>query len=400
MLSLYSRVMSGFTIYETLRIFVPGALSLLIADLLIRLSTGVVPHTIPASMIKIIESPGQFVILSVATGIILYLVDPSERIRIFNGDPYRGFAQPSTKMREIVSNYNGHHPNDKFPLEESLSLYFLFSDRDLPNALHQRVYLFGAVYKIAVDVRVLVVSTFVACVPVALAYESLDHVNYQPPYSSGTLIGVVCGLALVTLTINACVGSRISALDHQSDEHTQTKMPCQTYGLEMMWPLVVLSALSSLSVILSLEFNGDSRYWGALFSVLLIGLWFAFEIGPSEFREKNPIRTFQRYGLHSGLMHALGILPRKLPQFPQWIRAFVDLVVIIPAIVGAMILDTYLGRPQISLLWWVMYIAPALLILMTRKHERRLLGAYRHQNAYLDLSQRRVEQALSARKGL
>ena len=53
--------MSGFTIYETLRIFLPGALAVAMADALLRLATGravIDPSPEVAAAVNLMEGPG------------------------------------------------------------------------------------------------------------------------------------------------------------------------------------------------------------------------------------------------------------------------------------------------------------------------------------------------------
>ena len=70
--------MSGFTIYETLRILVPGALALVILDLVVRLATGTGVLTLgagePATFIDFIEQAGTFAILTLVRGSVLVSV--------------------------------------------------------------------------------------------------------------------------------------------------------------------------------------------------------------------------------------------------------------------------------------------------------------------------------------
>ena len=68
---------SGFTIYETMRVFLPGGLAIFVLDLTIRLATSNSPIAASPSgsesLLHTIESPGGFVALSLAAGLFLYL---------------------------------------------------------------------------------------------------------------------------------------------------------------------------------------------------------------------------------------------------------------------------------------------------------------------------------------
>jgi len=82
---------SGFTIYETLRIFIPGALAALIANVVLRLATGSELGTpgagAPADLADALGAVATFALISLVLGLLLYLVDLPERLRIIRGDP-------------------------------------------------------------------------------------------------------------------------------------------------------------------------------------------------------------------------------------------------------------------------------------------------------------------------
>ena len=145
--------MSGFTLYETLRIFLPGALGTLVLDLVLRFAVG--PNVFAADggvRVAVLTLQSPLVAIAAATflGLGFYMIDLPTKTRLYKEgyDPKR-FRLPSMTLSDHLKGT----PLGDYP--KSLSLYFLISDRYLPPEFHKRVYLFGSLYRVYVDLRFL-----------------------------------------------------------------------------------------------------------------------------------------------------------------------------------------------------------------------------------------------------
>jgi len=96
-----------------------------------------------------IQSPLVAIAVATFLGLGFYMIDLPTKTRLYKeGDPKR-FRLPSMTLADHLKGTSlGNYPS-------SLSLYFLISDRYLPPEFHKRVYLFGSLYRVYVDLRFL-----------------------------------------------------------------------------------------------------------------------------------------------------------------------------------------------------------------------------------------------------
>ena len=167
----------------------------------------------------------------------------------------------------------------------------------------------------------------------------------------------------------------------------------------MILPALLLFTLTAMSVLVAAGCHSRVRYIAILPALAALVLWFALEAGPPASERTTPWSPF-RTSLRDEVLRLLGVRYRSAPQLPIWFRTFTDLAALVPVLVGASVADAFLGRDPISLLAWSILAVPAVLIMTVHKHESRLMGAYCHQMAYLDLSETRIRSALRKREGL
>lgn len=401
--------MSGFTIYETLRIFIPGALAALIVNVLLRLATGSRLGTpgaeAPADLADALGAAATFALISLVFGLLLYLIDLPEQLRIIRGDPGRNVPRPSDAMRGLIEEYNAAVPEAwRYPEDQSLSLFFLFSDRDLPDDLRKRVYLFGALFKIFVDARVLLMAAVVLGVPASASYAANARSSIPDLEFDVAAFAVI--LVIVGVTVLLGIAGQIS---FESDQRrfivrnpaVEIKHPPYR---EAIGPALLLALLVTMSMLLARHLTDGWRYASLVPAFAALALWFALEIGPPELECTDPQPATKwppvRDGVRGSVLRRLKVAPRTTPQLPVLYRTITDLAILIPALVGASVAAVYLGRPAGSLFAWTTLTVPSALILAGRKHERRLIGTYHHQLAYLALARQRIVKALYERSGV
>ncbi|MFP4554996.1 MAG: hypothetical protein ACLFRT_14205, partial [Actinomycetota bacterium] len=105
------------------------------------------------------------------------------------------------------------------------------------------------------------------------------------------------------------------------------------------------------------------------------------------------------FGSYRRMEMALGCEASDRPQFTSVQRTFLDIAVFGPFLVGASAAGALLGRSPSAVLAWGILIAPATLIMTNRKHEERLLGAYRHQVAWVHLHEAKIREILLGKAG-
>lgn len=400
--------MSGFSIYETLRIFTPGVLAVFVFDVSIRMATSVsdgAAGTNSAVVINAIETVGTFAGLALIFGLLLYLIDFPERLRIFNGDPQRGYMQPSARMREIAKGtpYEDHY----------LSVFFIMADQYLPEELHKRIYLFGALYKIYTDFRLLLVAAVVLSVPLSIASaraetQLVGDLAFDP-VAFGSMMTVLLGVIGLgafgtrTLTVNRLEahgpdprrglgiaqdgGQQTHATAVPRDRHSATDSGKSYLNLleesrRNAGPCLLVITLMTAAVTAASWLPLSAAWCSTIFAFGALVAWLAVEVGPP---------TTKSVRWRDRMLMKLGAPPSTEPQFSPWQRTLCDLALYIPAMVGASVAAAHLGREPATVAAWGVLIIPASLIMVIRKHERRLLGAYRHQITWIDLHAKKIE---------
>ena len=306
-------------------------------------------------------------------------------------------------MAQLVQDYNdGAQPLARYQRrQESLGLYFLFTDNDLPPDTNKRIYLFGAIFKIMTDLRILLFTGLIIGIPFSIAFAGNRYSARNLPHLelNGSAVTSVALIAIV-VAILGMVGWVKVRQEELSFERSTGKTLQRPSAKEIILPGLVLVGLMAASVLIAIHLRGQSRYLCLVPAVLAVLFWFGIEVGPPrEVELSEGVSPFED-GIHDPLFRMLRVRNSAAPQFPIWYRTTTDLAVIVPALVGATVACTWLARSSESVLAWSILIVPAVLIMTVHKHEARLMGAYSNQLAYLDLAQGRIRSALSKRDGL
>jgi hypothetical protein len=365
---------SGFTLYETLRIFLPGALGVFVLDLVLRFAFGVdvaAPDGGVWAVVNGIQSPVVGVFVAVFIGLALYLLDIPTKSRLYReGDPPRGIQQPSAALADSLK----PTPLSEFP--KNLSLYFLLSDRYLPDELHKRIYLFGSLYRVYVDMRVLLAFGTVGGVAVGLAVAS-GHPGFDP----SLLIGLTSALFVVVLVLAmvASGSSGIFAYAHNVRAKRGTGEVSKRLGDEakrISLCCVVLFALGLFAILLLASGEGVLAALGAVLALGCLTLWSWIEIGPPGGLGRTDLRSIVLLRLKAGV---------GAVQYEPLERLLTDVSLFLPWLIGAAVLYRNLGPSPSALLCWGILILPCTAIMGIRKHEQRLLSTYGDQTLWLEL---------------
>lgn len=394
--------MSGLTIYETLRIFVPGAVAILILDVSVRIATGATllspEEGFAADVVTAIESTATFAVLALVVGLILYLVDLPNRMRLMRGDPTQGITRPSERFGELVREANsgvsamGRTP---YPRELELSLSFVFLDKYLPADLHKRIYLFGSLYRIFVDVRIMLICAIGIGVPTALANATRETGQASLPFDGTALAAVLMVTAVIGLIglQGAGQAARRTRKAVPGSDGENVVEPAKLAWTDVIAPAGVLATGAVVATLVALKGPDSHGYWGTVVGIAACALWFGLECGPPG---DNP----EKWTFRDKCISTVNVRADARPQLPVWFRTVTDLALIVPSLVGATMLNATLGRPPLGALVWGVLAIPAVLIMTVRKHEHRLLSVYQHQNAFLAVSERAIVDALRAQRGL
>jgi hypothetical protein len=370
--------MTGFTLYETLRIFVPGLLGLVLLDLVLRFAYGASPVASDGgvgALTSSIESPLGGIAGSLAIGLVLYLVDLSAKARIqTEGDPAHNFRLPSQRLAE--------HMEGSDLADRSLALYFIISDKYLPPELHRRVYLFGSLFRIYMDFRAMLALSVVAGVVAALLSSSSDSgFDPTPPVSLGMVLFI--GSALLMLVAIGSVGMRkykSSVVEAHGPEEYRNRFWREVRGVG--WLAGCLVGLGIAACELILWTRGIPRLVGVVLAALSMILWTWLEMGPPVEQENA---TRQRFV--SWRSRVLDWLARRkgYVQYSPIQRLIADVSLFAPWLVFASVAHVGRESPAASIAAWVLLAGLATTIMSLRKHEERLLAAYEDQSLWLDL---------------
>jgi hypothetical protein len=131
---------SSFGMYEILRIFVPGFYTMV---LLVPFLAVFLPNVAEWAD----QTLGTFLFIaggSLVAGVSLYVKETPKRRRAFIEN------QPSTYLLNRTRLISESHPlND----EESQRMYFYILNNHMPSAFHEKIFFFGTVYTVMINIR-------------------------------------------------------------------------------------------------------------------------------------------------------------------------------------------------------------------------------------------------------
>lgn len=378
--------MNGFSLYETLRFGIPGALAAAILGITIRLATGtgVLFADGPAASITDKLSGGTFLTAALALGFILYVIDLPTRARIYlEGDPKNGKVLPSATLRRLLLDANTR--NSAFLSNRSLSLYFLLSDAHLPAELHRKVYFFGGLYRIYSDARILAMSALALGPCAGLIVVGDGHLSHRVPWTE-SLPFLVCILFPVLAGISSELGHAAASIRAHRDypDAPRYRKRLADGIREVSGVAFAVFILEVAGWLLCSQDEIGLRVIGLGLATASVTLWCFFEMGP-------PPQSSSKLLLRSLSLRRLGCHPTRRTQFAPAQRAGVDLALIASSLLGAATLTIEQGRSPWALVLWGGFAAVATLIVVTRKHEVRLLNSYADQSTWLELNRGKIE---------
>jgi hypothetical protein len=383
--------MTGFGIYETLRLVIPGSIAVAIFSAVLRLAAGegkLLADGPFAGVVAALEGT-TFLFAALAVGFILYLADLPTRARVFKGDPDNGIQLPTDALREMLK---GTPHQDK-----SFSLYFILSDGRLPPELHRRIYFFGGLYRIYFDARLLAAGGVALGGPFALAVagEGISDLIGSTYLASAAALLVV--VVLMTL-----VGESRHAVESMK-KHAPKDRPYPSSGLGREYlgrawkgfAAMLPAAAVVLLLGIAANFMADAASnWLRISGVCTAGaallLWVMVELGP-------PTPDTKDEGTRSGdpvrgrILVWLRLKPSTQTQYTQLQRGVMDLALFAPAVVGAACAAQNQGRSALWVLAWGFLLLPAVLIMAIRKHEQRLLASYKDQVRWLQINEENIK---------
>lgn len=381
--------MTGFGLYETLRLLIPGSIAVAVFTAVLRLSTGS-GHLLSAGPYEAVIDSLQgatFLFASVAAGFILYLVDVPARARLSaEGDPGNGYVLPTAKLKEMLT---GTELSSKY-----FSLYFILSDGKLPPELHRRVYFFGGMYRIYFDLRILAMLGVAIGGPFALVVEGHGASDVVGGEYAAYGLSILAAMVVMTLVGESkhAVESMRKDSRRGEGEYPSGKLfrrylrRAQSAFGEMLLASVVLGGLAGVgSYLCDLDGHGF-RGLGLALLVCAFSLWLMIELGPpgtvgrgNKARPSGPVR--------GRVLGAIRLRPASRTQYTQLQRGMVDVALLVGPLLAAARSAENLGRDATTVLLWAALALPASLVMSIRKHEQRLLAAYRDQVNWLDINE-------------
>jgi hypothetical protein len=119
------------------------------------------------NFVSVLESPLWALGIALVAGLLLYAIDIPARTYLMRvGDPPAGKGLPSRHLGEMLSS--------EALKDREMSVYFLLLDRFMHPETHRRIYLFGSLFRVFVDLRILAGFFFVLSVLAGLLAGSAD----------------------------------------------------------------------------------------------------------------------------------------------------------------------------------------------------------------------------------
>lgn len=375
--------MSGFGLYETLRILVPGATAAAIVAYVLRVAAGSGTGLTEGSFAAVIDvlDGANFLVIAIIAGFLLYLIDLPQRSRLaLEGDPGNGVLLPSNVLRRLLE--NGTIPQDNvrgqgnWLSDRSLSLYFLLSDRHMPAEFHRRIYFFGSLYRIFADARYLAMAGASLGVPVALMVNGQSQLPFvELPYLA------YVGLTLCVLLLVSLPGEQRHA--GPSMRKAKREGNPQRYLVRLglaLWRISPVSLaillLQAMGLLLAGQATDKWRATGLLVCVAATLLWLALELGP-------PPMTVERHQFRFRLLRLLAVPASAETQLTPAQRTLADLSLLTPTLMGGAVAAQEQGRSPVAVLLWGLLAVVSVTIMSVRKHEIRLINSLRDQEAWL-----------------
>lgn len=319
-----------------------------------------------AEFLNVLESPLWALGIALVAGLLLYAIDVPARTYLMRvGDPAAGKGLPSRHLGEMLSS--------EALREREMSVYFLLLDRYMHPETHRRIYLFGSLFRVFVDLRILAGFFFVLSLVAGLLAGSGDIRLTALSEELATWTTLTMALWVAAYFYGFGQHAMNSARKHR----TGIKDFLERHGPEILkiWPIaLLLVAVNMFSVAMAL--SGLQVLVTVVGSALGFGLWLRLEIGPPPGLGYWP-GVWWRAVQFTGVKVDNGLSAHQ--------RAVVDLAEFGPWLLAAPFLVHALGREASWVSAWLVFLVPIGLVLGFHKHEDRLRNTYGDQITWLDL---------------
>lgn len=373
--------MTGFGLYETLRILVPGATAVAVLDFVVRVATGSGAALSKGPFQVVVEGlhGTNFFAASLMAGFLLYLLDLPQRSRIgAEGDPGNGIPMPTTALREIL----GPSPKAAWVRKRSFSLYFLLTDAHLPAEFHRRIYFFGSIFRIYSDARYLTAAGMAIGVPLAFAFTGQG----RPPWIGGArlLLALLCVASLISVgVLGELRHADRSVRKHKEGTGPRYRTRLRRSLTQLKWVAILVGVLESVGIILSGQYGAVLRGLGLVLCGAGVVLWGMADMGP-------PPRESSKFELRFSILAKLGVERTADSQLTPAQRTALDVALFGPALVGAAVAAQQQGRPPEAVFLWMALALTATVIMAVRKHEIRWLNSLRDQLTWLTINSNNI----------
>jgi hypothetical protein len=385
--------MTGFGLYETLRILIPGATAAAVLAYVLRVAAGSGPALSQGPFEAAIAGLDgtNFLVAALMAGFLLYLLDIPQKTRLGSqGDPGNDVPMPTTALKEMLQ----QTPGDRWISGRAFSLYFLLSDKHMPPEFHRRVYFFGSIYRMYADARYLTAAGIALGVPLGLMVTQGSRI----PWASGAHLA----LALISVFALLLIGGTgelrhagASIRKREGEKNGRRYLRRLGRAVRDVLPLSVLIALlQTFGLILSGQKGGKEQALGLSLCALGLLFWMMGEMGP-------PPKTVHRHELRYRALSWLRLPGTDDLQLTPAQRTGIDIALFGPSLVGAAALAMQQDRAAAGVFLWSALALIATTIMSVRKHEVRLINSLKDQVAWLVVNSNNVDDLRrnAARRG-
>ncbi|WP_139278871.1 hypothetical protein [Rhodococcus ruber] len=378
--------MTGFGLYETLRIFLPGAVAAVVLNLILRLATGsgVMYAGGPAAPLIDALTGFSFVFVALAFGFLIYVTDLPVRTRLHaEGDPKNGYEMPAATLQRILRSASGSQK--QLLIDRDRSIYFLLTDTHLPAELHRRVYFFGSMFKLYFDVRFLMMLALAFGPAVGFAISHGNPAPFTINWSYMPSVSVCLFFVLIAGVLAERNHAKASIARHGATPYWK-ELGDAVKGT--MLGALVISAAQLIGWFLVAQPSWGLSALGLLLCAISMILWAFFEMGPPSGNFNT--NTIAKSTIRTPVLRVLKCKDSERPQFYPAQRMLIDFALVAPALGGAASLAVLQDRSPWTVLFWGAFAGIATLILTVRKHEVQLLRSFRDQSTWLELNRRAI----------
>ncbi|MCB0908747.1 MAG: hypothetical protein KDB63_16695 [Nocardioidaceae bacterium] len=353
---------TSFEFYEGIRIILPGALTVALADAVVRTASsdgkGLGLDTLPA------------VIASVLIGLVFYFIDAPTKSTVYRTD------QPTATLAEFGTPKDGTTAGNN---------YFVILDVNMPPGIKARALYMGSMFRIGYEATFLLVVT--SAVVLSQPLWTDHRVSYDPgrmPEAAWVGIGAM-GVAWGCARYGQWIQASRRGTSHRA-RTASTRGDIATDGA------VSLFAGASFAAILAGAHFWDVARWVLMIPAGIGLLHWTYRYSKG-YPKTEADRAWRRAGRFWSAWQETKV--RKLPRATAPVRRRASSVEATRALAfsGALLLAAYVAAPsdagwlsQSELKLWVICFTLGVTLVVARGHEIKLGGAYATQRTWLLLN--------------